>query len=122
MKMTIEALFRNEEDDRYYVVHCKSDCKYDLERELEDLKFFNYKMVSCVITNNREVSLKARLDYCLKELRSLKDEIDYCGYDEVLINRVGLLTSRLLNKGVEITDEVALQCYDIRNQKIIQNS
>lgn len=118
-RMYVEALFVAE-DNQYYVLHEKSDCKYDLKRELNYLKELNYKLVRCVITNNKVVSLKARLEFNIMELKNLKDDVDYYGYDESLMRKVGLLTSRLLRRNIKVYDEIALQCYDIWQQKILE--
>lgn len=118
--MYVEALFKNSDGD-YYVVHYKkggSDYNLELESEAYNLEKFNYKMVKCIITNNKEVSLKYRLKFTILEFRSLKKDVNYYGYDESLINRIGSLTSRLLRRGVDVTNEVALQCYDLREQRI----
>lgn len=116
----VEALFKNE-DNEYYVAHCKSYRKDMLKEECIQLERMGYKPIKAIITNDRVMSLSARLKFHLIEFRSLKADINYYGYDEMLINRIGSLTSRLLTCGIDITDEVALQCYDIR-QKIIEEN
>ena len=122
-RMSVEALFKDDDTEYYHMVHLKSDRKYDLKEEVEYLtKFYNYKLVKCVITNNRVVSMKARLRFCIEELRSLDENTDYYGYEDALINRIGIITSRLLNRGVEVNDEIALQCFDIRQKHIIEQS
>lgn len=120
-RMYVEALFRNE-DNECYVVHVKSACKYDLEQEVERLNAYNYKLVKCIITNNKVVSMKARLQFKIEELGSLDENTDYYGYDETLVRNIGLLTSRLVRRGVEIKDEVAIQCYNIRQKRMMEHS
>ena len=100
-------------------MHSRSDQRYDIKECVNYMEELNFKLVNCVITNNKEISLKNRLMYHLIEFRSLKEDTDYYGYDEMLINRIGSLTSRLLRRGINITDEVALQCYDIREKEIL---
>lgn len=111
MKMKTIALFKNKEND-YYVLYDYIGGEY-LSREMEAMKLMNYEMVSCVVTNNKEKALKTRLQYCLTELRNLDSNVDYLGYEESLMRRIGRITSRLLRREVEVTDELALQCYDL---------
>ena len=35
-------------------------------------------------------------------------------YQEVLVNQVGILVSRLLMKGIDVTDELAIVCHNYR--------
>lgn len=115
MKTKTIALFKNKEGN-YNVLYNYTGVD-DMRREVRDLDFMGYKMISCVITNNKVLALKIRLHYCLTELRSLKNDVNYYGYDVTLINRIGRLTSRLLRKGVDVTDELALQCLDVLNKE-----
>lgn len=119
-RMYVEALFVTE-DNEYYVLHEKSDCRYELKKELNYLKALNYKLVRCVITNNKVVSLKARLEFTIMELKNLKDDVDYYGYDEALIRKVGSLTSRLLRRNIKVYNEIALQCYDLKQKRMMEH-
>lgn len=109
------ALFKNKEGN-YNVLYNYTGVD-DIRREVRDLDFMGYKMISCVVTNNKVLALKIRLRYCLTELRSLKKDVNYYGYDTILINRIGRLTSKLLRREVEVTDELALQCLDVLNKE-----
>ena len=108
------ALYKNEEG-QYFVFHAENKEVVEVfEKQFLDVN--GYKMETCVITTERLVALKARLKFRIKELKSLDVNTDYLGYEQVVIDQVGLLTARLLNEGVDVTDEVALQCYDIRQK------
>lgn len=94
----------------------------DAELKVDEmyLKQLGYKLVSCVFTSDRTIYLKTKLKARLTELRSLKSDIDYYGYDECLMKQIGLLVNRLQRLEVEITDELALQCKDFRDQRILE--
>ena len=109
------ALFKDKEDS-YYVLYNNGEHTMRMRKEIEDISFLGYKFVQGVITTDRTLSLKTRLKYRLVELRHLKPHVNYYGYEETLMRQVGLLTSRLLRRGVEVTDELALQCFDYRQQ------
>lgn len=114
--MYIVALFKNSDGD--YYVHYEKDNLQISSNELDYAKTLGYKLVHCLITTDRTTALNTRLKFRIKELKSLKPDVDYLGYDECLINQIGLLTSRLLSLGVDVTDEIALQCYDIKQQRM----
>ena len=113
------ALFKNQEGD-YYVHYDngKDSALTKVRLKEQDIECLGYKFVSCIVTTNNVLALKTRLKFRIQELRALKPEVNYYGYDESLVMQIGLLTSRLMRRGVEITDEIALQCYDIRNSKM----
>lgn len=112
------ALYKDAEG-QYFVFDSKG--KLDMIEVFEErfFKMNKYTMVTCIVTTEKVVSLKARLKFKLKELRALKEDTDYYGYDDVLKRSIGLLVSRLLREGVDITDEVALQCYDYRYRNMV---
>ena len=110
------ALFYSNLTGEYYVY---TENKTEINKEeIENLESLGYRLESCIITTNKLVALKARLKAKIHELRSLKPDVDYLGYDTALINQIGIITSRLLSNDVEVTDEIALQCLDIRNSKV----
>lgn len=117
--MYVIALLKNSEGDCYVHYDNQKDTKLSKVslKELERIEALGYKFESCMITSNKVVSLKTRLNYKIQEFRALKPDVDYLGYDESLASSIGLITSRLIRLGVEVTDEVALQCYDIREQQ-----
>lgn len=101
------------------------------------VKYFdeNGTLLSCVITNDEVIYLKSRLKARLFELRDYSskcheylankenqsDEEVYnktlhlmTEYQEVLANQVGILVSRLLMKGIDVTDELAIVCHNYR--------
>lgn len=108
--MYLVALFRNGTD--YSVFHTKTE--EDVKSYDEFLKQNGYKLESCVITTEITVALKTRLKFRLRELRSLDSKTDYLGYREVLMLQIGSLVRRLQNRGIEVTDELALYCYKFR--------
>lgn len=114
------ALFKNQDGDCYvYYSNSKSNMAKSDIMQIEDIESLGYKFQSCIITTDKVLSLKTRLKFRIQELRALKPDVNYYGYDEALISQIGLITSRLLRRGVEVTDEIALQCCDIRNSKRI---
>ena len=119
MRMKTVALFKNKENDYHVLYDYKGG--EELERELQVLDSMGYKMVSCMITNNKVMALKVRLQYCLTELRNLDNSVNYLGYEETLMKRIGRITSRLLRREVEVTDELALQCYDLLCKERLEN-
>lgn len=120
-RMNVDALFKNDKGE-YHMLHCKSNSSTLLEEMDYLTNTCKYKLVKCVITNNRVVSLKARLRFCIEELRSLDENTNYYGYENALINRIGTITSRLLSRGLEVNDEIALQCLDIRQKHMMEQS
>ena len=114
-EMYTVALYRDE-NGQCYVFHTKGKLNQVEIFEEQFLKVNNYKMETCVVTTEKIVALKARLKFRIEELKALDRTVDHYGYDQVVIDQVGLLTARLLNEGVDVTDEVALQCYDIRQR------
>lgn len=117
-EMYIVALYKDVEG-QYFVFHEKDNKDVIEMFEKQFLEVNNYKMETCLVTTEKVVALKARLKFKLKELRALKEETDYYGYDDVLKRSIGLLVSRLLREGVDVTDEVALQCYDYRYRNMV---
>ena len=104
------------------------------------VKYFdeNGTLLSCVITNDEVIYLKSRLKARIFELRDyydkfygyISDEKNYSNKEvfdetvklmvechEVLVNQVGILVSRLLMKEVDVTDELAIECYNYRISK-----
>ena len=101
------------------------------------VKYFdeNGTLLSCVITTDEVIYLKSRLKARLFELRDYSSKChEYLAnqenqsneevynktlhvmteYQEVLVNQVGILVSRLLMKGIDVTDELAIVCHNYR--------
>lgn len=101
------------------------------------VKYFdeNGTLLSCVITTDEVIYLKSRLkarlfelrDYCSKCYEYLADKENQTNKEvyhstlrlmtesqEVLVDQVGILVSRLLMKGVDVTDELAIVCHNYR--------
>ena len=95
----------------------------------------NGTLLSCVITTDEVIYLKSRLKARLFELRDYSSKChEYLAnkenqsneevynktlyfmleYQRVLINQVGILVSRLLMKGIDVTDELAIVCHNYR--------
>ena len=112
------ALYKDAEG-QYYVFNSKG--KLDMIEVFEEqfLRVNKYTMVTCVVTTEKVVALKARLKFRIEELKALKEDTDYYGYDDTVKRSIGLLVSRLLREGVDVTDEVALQCYDYRYRNMV---
>lgn len=114
--MYLVALLRNKEGDVFVLYdNGKSDDTLRIKEEsLLYCSLGNYKLDQCMITTDNVIAMKTRLKFRIEELKSLKDDVDYLGYRESLMSQIGLLTGRLIRRGVEVTDEIALQCYDYR--------
>ena len=101
------------------------------------VKYFdeNGTLLSCVITTDEVIYLKSRLKARLFELRDYSSKChEYLAnkenqsneevynktlylmteYQEVLVNQVGILVSRLLAKDIDVTDELAIVCHNYR--------
>ena len=114
--MYLVALLRNKEGDVFVLYdNGKSD---DTLRPIKEESLLcslgGYKLDQCMITTDNVIAMKTRLKFRIEELKSLKDDVDYLGYRESLMTQIGLLTGRLIRRGVEVTNEIALQCYDYR--------
>ena len=114
--MYLVALLRNKEGDVFVLYdNGKSD---DTLRTIKEESLLcslgDYKLDQCMITTDNVIAMKTRLKFRIEELKSLKDDVDYLGYRESLMTQIGLLTGRLIRRGVEVTNEIALQCYDYR--------
>ena len=98
----------------------------------------NGTLLSCVITTDEVIYLKSRLKARLFELRDYSSKChEYLmnkenqsneevynkthylmtEYQEVLVNQVVILVSRLLMKGIDVTDELAIECHNYRISK-----
>ena len=111
--MYLVALLRNKDGDVFVLYdNGKSDDTLRIREEIYRLD--GYKLDQCMITTDNVIAIKTRLKFRIEELKSLKDDVDYLGYRESLMSQIGLLTGRLIRIGVEVTDEIALQCYDYR--------
>ena len=114
--MYLVALLRNKEGEVFVLYdNGKSD---DTLRTIKEESLLcslgDYKLDQCMITTDNVIAMKTRLKFRIEELKSLKDDVDYLGYRESLMTQIGLLTGRLIRRGVEVTNEIALQCYDYR--------
>ena len=114
--MYLVALLRNKEGEVFVLYdNGKSD---DTLRTIKEESLLcslgGYKLDQCMITTDNVIAMKTRLKFRIEELKSLKENVDYLGYRESLMSQIGLLTGRLIRRGVEVTDEIALQCYDYR--------
>ena len=116
--MYLVALLRNKEGEVFVLYdNGKSDDTLRttiIKEESLLCSLGGYKLDQCMITTDNVIAMKTRLKFRIEELKSLKDDVDYLGYRESLMTQIGLLTGRLIRKGVEVTNEIALQCYDYR--------
>lgn len=120
--MYLVALLRNKEGDVFVLYdNGKSDDTLRttiIKEESLLCSLGGYKLDQCMITTDNVIAMKTRLKFRIEELKSLKDDVDYLGYRESLMTQIGLLTGRLIRRGVEVTNEIALQCYDYRQSTI----
>lgn len=118
--MYLVALLRNKEGDVFVLYdNGKSDDTLRIKKEsLLYCSLGNCKLDQCMITTDNVIAMKTRLKFRIEELKSLKENVDYLGYRESLMSQIGLLTGRLIRRGVEVTDEIALQCLDYRNSHL----
>lgn len=114
--MYLVALLRNKEGDVFVLYdNGKSDDALRIKEEsLLYCSLGGYKLDQCMITTDNVIAMKTRLKFRIEELKSLKENVEYGYYRESLMSQIGLLTGRLIRRGVEVTDEIALQCYDYR--------
>lgn len=115
--MYLVALLRNKEGEVFVLYdNGKSDdtLRTTIKEESLLCSLGGYKLDQCMITTDNVIAMKTRLKFRIEELKSLKDDVDYLGYRESLMTQIGLLTGRLIRRGVEVTNEIALQCYDYR--------
>lgn len=117
--MYLVALLRNKEGDVFVLYdNGKSDNTLRIKEESLLCSLGDYKLDQCMITTDNVIAMKTRLKFRIEELKSLKENVDYLGYRESLMSQIGLLTGRLIRRGVEVTNEIALQCYDYRQSTI----
>ena len=117
--MYLVALLRNKEGEVFVLyANGKSDDALRIKEESLRYSLGGYKLDQCMITTDNVIAMKTRLKFRIEELKSLKDDVDYLGYRESLMTQIGLLTGRLIRRGVEVTNEIALQCYDYRQSTI----
>lgn len=143
MKFRIVALYKNTEgfyEDFNMTINETTDegSLYYKLRRIEDLVTSGYILDSCFITTDEELYFKKMLESSIMVLKStvnsykeyldgLKDKYtkeDDKGvinetrrlqedYEKTLMRKVGMRCSRCLNRDIEVTDELALQCYDL---------
>lgn len=119
------------------VIRFRSDSElYDFNMsqgvQLEEM---GYNLAQLIITTNKVIYLKTLLKARLKELRSytqksmklLQEQMGFIPdevlaqtqrmieeHEESLMFSIGCVVSRLLRAGVDVDDELALQCYEYR--------
>lgn len=111
--MYIDAIFKNETGHVQFLHSRGKGDKY-FNRQLRFLEIDGYQLVKGYLTTNEVLSLKAELKfsiYCLRNQKYLRGIAL-----KKTIDRIGLLTEKLIDKGVDVTNEVALQCCDLREQ------
>ena len=143
MKFRIVALYKNEEgfyEDFNMTINETTDegSLYNKLRKLEDLATSGYILDSCFITTDEELYFKKMLESSVLVLEStvkaykeyldgLKDKYtkeDDRGvinetrrlqeeYEKTLMRKIGMRCQRCLNRDIEVTNELALQCYDL---------
>lgn len=147
MKNRIVALYKDEngyyEDLRTIIDEVTNDG--DMEhflRQVEDLHNKGYILQECFITTDEVLYAKKLLESSLKVLGALtkvykehleKLESDPLINEEVIkqtrrlqvdqektqMKVVGRRCSRCIIRGIEVTDEIALQCYDLYKKGLI---
>lgn len=122
-------------NDSIEEVSVKSDSQF-FDNKMESARYLEehgYKLVRCIITTDERVYHKARLEACLLELRSVVDYhnryiAEHMGFlpddvivetqrlqrafEETLMQRVAHRVARCLNRDIEVTDELALNCFN----------
>ena len=128
------AVYRR--NDGYIETICTSKrFPYEHIKDLDE----NGTLLNCVITTDEVLYLNTRLNAKLMELRDYSEkthkyimenedsDIDVYketirlmhAYEETLANQVGILTARLLSRGADITDELAIACHNYKISKQI---
>ena len=143
MKFRIVALYKNEDglyEDFSMTINETTDdgSLYYKLRRLEDLVNSGYILDSCFITTNEELYFRKMLESSVLALEStvnsykkyldgLKDKYtkeDDRGvinetrrlqeeYEKTLMRKIAMRCQRCLNRDIEVTNELALQCYDL---------
>lgn len=140
MKFRIVALYKN--SDGYYEdltmvlsEHTGDDDLLLKLREIEGLHYQDYIVDSCIITTDDNVYRKKALEASLTVLRTTTElfkkhldrinELDNGGdiyketkrlqeeHEKTMMKTVALRCSRCITRDIEVTDELALQCYDL---------
>ena len=133
-KLYVSALYEKKETGEVFPIHYFStSCfKEDKLRYAHCLENSGFKMTRCFITTDRYIYWKNRLNMTLLSFKSFcetsyqqledlesnnstcLDETRACILDiqESYMRRIAHMTRRCLNYDIEVTDEVALQCFD----------
>lgn len=116
-------------------------CFFDDNMEqARSLERDGYILCAYITTTERETYLRARLKASLLELRattigyekfnasfengrvSLMTARLQAEYLDTLMDKVALCCSRLLREGIEVTDELAIECHKRRQAKLRENA
>lgn len=131
----VVALFRSSAGELDGISYIENDSENAVEkkREAYSLEKQGYVLDSMIITNNKAVFYNARLKSALAQLRNyvkqnqkiladLRGKLDdkvvdeterlMHEHEETMMRMVSIRCSRAMFHGVEVRDELALQCYD----------
>lgn len=136
----VVAVYLKDDDFKEISYLSTSPIKDTLLRESKRLEEEGYKLNSLIITNMAHTFYSARLKAILQELRHTINYYNKClerdretlsaevlaltqqlqhEYEESLMRRVAMRCQRAMSVGVEVTDEIALQCLDWRNSQLL---
>ena len=139
MKLGFVAVFRDKDTNLVTTVSSRADSRFHQEK-LETLKHFDnddsYAMEFYFATTNEQLFYEMRLKSALLELRN------YCEYSanyldtiisqsyyeeskklvdeitETLMRRVAVRCGQAIRRDIDVTDELAIHCYNWRQQKL----
>ena len=128
------AVYRDE--DNYVSLVCGR-----LNEVTDECKLYEamgFKFEGCVVTSDKDIFIKAKLKARLLELREYTKTIEtyekehdlenlICKltvqlmreHEETIMRQVAICVSRCIFRDIEVTDELAIQCYNLRKAKRI---
>ena len=136
-KMRGVAVYMNSNNEAEEIVLRPTELKEDKMRYSKQLEDMGYKMIHCMFTTDEELFYKSILksavlvlrcttkyynDYLQERMGFVPDDVlaetqrlqdDYL---ETLIRRVARRVRWCLNRDIEVTDELAISCYNFARQ------
>ena len=131
------AVFREQETGLIQSINTKEDSIFCAEKLMQILEMDNdpnYIKEQLFICTDYDLYLKKRLEVKVAELKNYSQHIEYYmtnhdfideevkedtrklmeDYEKTLMKQVAIRCSQCLLHEIEVTDEIALQCYDLR--------
>ena len=136
-KMRGVAVYMNSNNEAEEIVLRPTELKEDKMRDSKQLEDMGYKMIHCMFTTDEELFYKSILksavlvlrcttkyynDYLQERMGFVPDDVlaetqrlqdDYL---ETLMRKVARRVRWCLNRDIEVTDELAISCYNFARQ------